>query len=69
LLTKHPESHLDHVPEIVVTHILERFQDKTEFFIETFTLSDNNVTVWRVHELGKKRKKLAVFRAHSRLDK
>jgi len=40
MLTRHPESHLDHVPAIVVTHVLERFQDRTGFFIETFELPD-----------------------------
>jgi hypothetical protein len=40
MLTKHTESHLDHVPAVVIDHILERFQDSTGFFIKTFQLPD-----------------------------
>ena len=37
----HPESHVDHglTPEHIA-HIMERFSDRSEFFIETFDLPD-----------------------------
>jgi hypothetical protein len=41
MLTRHAESHVDHVPEDIVTHVLERFKDRDGFFIETFELPAN----------------------------
>ncbi len=38
MLKLSPQSHVDHVPNAVISQVLERFRDKNEFFIETFTL-------------------------------
>jgi len=45
MLTKHPESHLDHVPPVVIDFVLERFKDKEAFFLETFTLPEGLPTL------------------------
>ena len=37
-MIRHSESHVDHVPEAVIAHVLERFKDRDGFFIATFEL-------------------------------
>ena len=38
MLKLHAESHVDHVHPSIVNYVLDRFKDRTGFFIETFEL-------------------------------
>lgn len=44
-MIKHTASHVDHVPAVVVEHVLDRFKDKEAFFIETFELPESLPTL------------------------
>ncbi len=40
-MIRHAESHLDHVPAVILEHVLSKFADRKGFFVETFRLADD----------------------------
>lgn len=40
-MIRHRLSHVDHVPPGVVELVLEKYKDRDEFFVDTFTLPDH----------------------------